>query len=306
MLANGLIRYFLVGGADLGCLEPLDDPLAELGESLPSVSPMTASYYKPSLLDVFPVPSTRESAVCIQALNFCFPMGVQVYTSEPDGPRELFHTFHMQFEEGCYGAVLTFYQEVANAVTSAGAFPRLFVPRCICLLARRPHYKTMRDCLMALYPMRDHCDEPSCTPIEHHISTLLLEVPVLPEGTSYEVVLPFLGTQLRFAQSAPDELPLLEFDTEDIILAFLPKGEDMSSTSLSKAVRTLVEIVFCLLLENKLIFHSTDPERLNRIITVLLALLFPFEWQMQKNASDAVSVHQPPQCGLYHPPCTLR
>eukprot|EP00696_Hemimastix_kukwesjijk_P015103 gnl/Hemi2/3232_TR1136_c0_g3_i1.p1 gnl/Hemi2/3232_TR1136_c0_g3~~gnl/Hemi2/3232_TR1136_c0_g3_i1.p1 ORF type:complete len:804 (+),score=69.17 gnl/Hemi2/3232_TR1136_c0_g3_i1:157-2568(+) len=254
MLKNGLLRFFLAGGADLGRLTPVD------AEAAAGVSPLAIAY-KPSVLDVFPLPSDPlQEQMCRSCMANCFPDGMRIYL-EPTGLAPKFHTFFYYWDEGTYGAALVFYERRNNARTEWGEYPVLYLPRCLCVVFRLPHYESMQQCLYALH---DSQTQALRYPVEYYISSLALELPLVSADRACELRLPFLTRIIRFALPGPSDLPLLEFRLEDLFLCF--------------SKRSVLELIFLLLLENRVWFFSSRIDRLNFVCHSLIALLYPFKW----------------------------
>lgn len=138
------------------------------------------------------------------------------------------------------------------------------VPKCMCIISRYPFFHTFYNILRALHSgMRKGLERP----LEFYVSCLVCRVPAPPRGI-YEVKLSFgecLPT-LMLKQPPVNQLPLLDVD-----FRALPR-----KLSLENTIRAMNVI----LLERSVLFVSSDPYSLTYIIEAIMALIFPFEYQM--------------------------
>eukprot|EP00826_Nyctotherus_ovalis_P002032 TRINITY_DN10385_c0_g4_i1.p1 TRINITY_DN10385_c0_g4~~TRINITY_DN10385_c0_g4_i1.p1 ORF type:complete len:276 (+),score=66.20 TRINITY_DN10385_c0_g4_i1:492-1319(+) len=138
------------------------------------------------------------------------------------------------------------------------------IPSCMCIISRYPFFHTFHSILHALHSGSKKGLE---YPIEFYVSCVVCRVPVPPRGI-YDVEVS-LGKHLPtflLKQPPVNQLPLLDVDFRT-----LPKKLSLENT---------IKILNVILLEHSVLFISKDLYSITYVIEAVMALLFPFEYQM--------------------------
>jgi len=149
----------------------------------------------------------------------------------------------------------------------SGPIPKrynLLIPSCLCIISRYPFFKTFNKILMAIYSSYNEFLE---YPLEYYISAITTTVPVPPRGF-YRVVLN-LGLNcpdIIIENSLMNQLPLL-----DINFAILPRHFSLENA---------IKLVNTIILEHNVLFVSSQTEKLTQIAESIMALMFPFDYQL--------------------------
>ncbi|CAP30398.2 Protein CBG11204 [Caenorhabditis briggsae] len=144
-----------------------------------------------------------------------------------------------------------------------GGHNTLFMSRTICVLSRLPLVNSTRALLSSLHKIISSPSSPTL-PLESYIYWCLYEVP-LP-SPSMTLKIPLLDTMIVVQRPGPKELPFFD-DSIGSIFDFLP-------------VEKFIRLFSCFLLEHQILLCSKDLSRLMTVCESLLALSFPFRWQM--------------------------
>ncbi|CAB3405241.1 unnamed protein product [Caenorhabditis bovis] len=139
----------------------------------------------------------------------------------------------------------------------------LFMSRTICVTTRLPLVHATSALLSVLHSMLTASSSPSL-PIESYIYWCLYEVPMPSPGTTLKI--PLLDTTIVVQRPGPKELPFFD-DSIGKLFDFM-------------LVENFIKLFSCFLLEHQILLCSKDLARLMSVSEALLALSFPFRWQM--------------------------
>uniref|UniRef100_A0A8R1I6Y2 UDENN domain-containing protein n=1 Tax=Caenorhabditis japonica TaxID=281687 RepID=A0A8R1I6Y2_CAEJA len=139
----------------------------------------------------------------------------------------------------------------------------LFMSRTICVISRLPLVNSTRALLTTLHQIIASPNSPAL-PLESYIYWCLFEVPM--PSPSMTLKIPLLDTTIVVQRPGPKELPFFD-DSIGSIFDFLP-------------VEKFIRLFSCFLLEHQILLCSKDLSRLMSVCESLLALSFPFRWQM--------------------------
>eukprot|EP01022_Parablepharisma_sp_SALTPOND_P017582 TRINITY_DN2830_c0_g1_i1.p1 TRINITY_DN2830_c0_g1~~TRINITY_DN2830_c0_g1_i1.p1 ORF type:complete len:808 (+),score=62.07 TRINITY_DN2830_c0_g1_i1:9971-12394(+) len=141
---------------------------------------------------------------------------------------------------------------------------RILLPSCLCIVSRYPFLKTFERILRAIYGTYNEFLD---YPLEYYISCLVCTLPLPPRGF-YQVNLQ-LGQNfkdIKIEQSLMNQLPLL-----DINFYLLPKHF---------SIENAIKILNVIMLEHNVLFVCNDVEKLTPISESIMALMFPFDYQL--------------------------
>lgn len=152
------------------------------------------------------------------------------------------------------------------ATTSAAGIKRyrILVPSCLIIASRYPFLQTFDTIMRELYGTYNEFLE---HPLEYYISQIVCKVPVPPRGF-FRVILK-LGANFKpiaIEQPAMNKLPLL-----DVNFGLLAKH---------LSVATTIKVLNAIMLEHRVLFVCNEIEKITTITQSILALMFPFEYQL--------------------------
>ncbi len=139
----------------------------------------------------------------------------------------------------------------------------VFIPKCICLVSIHPYINLFHKILSDIY---QYIREPKKIPIEKIISNLIIEVPIPPRGL-YSINYSFITENI------------LEGCENNKIQVITEISLKKFNSSLSFKIK--MEVIKHILLGSKLLFFSTDLNKLCETILSFLILLFPFKYPFQ-------------------------
>ncbi|CAD6199179.1 unnamed protein product [Caenorhabditis auriculariae] len=144
-----------------------------------------------------------------------------------------------------------------------GGHNSLYMTKTLCLLTKLPLVHASSTFLSALHSLLSSKTPPPL-PIESYIYWCLNEVPMPSPGTTLKV--PLLDTYLIVQRPSIKELPFFD-DSIGNMFRFL-------------SVEKFIRLFSSFLLEHQILLCSKDLSRLMTVCESLLALSFPFRWQM--------------------------
>ncbi len=155
---------------------------------------------------------------------------------------------------------------VSVVLTATPKKAKILIPSCLCIISKYPFFRTFDHILRALYASYTDVLE---YPLEYYISAITCGVPVPPRGF-YRVLLqlgqPPNVREIRIEQSLMNQLPSL-----DVPFALLPRHFSIENT---------LRLLNTISLEHNLLFVCQDVEKLTPVAEALMALLFPFDYQL--------------------------
>ncbi|XP_008071354.1 DENN domain-containing protein 3 [Carlito syrichta] len=207
--------------------------------------------------------------------QLCFPGGVCV-ASEPKEDCVHFLVLTDFCGNRTYGVVAQYYRPLHEeycfyngkahwepswpAVSSSG----FFVPFAVCVVSRFPYYTALKDCLSCLLTHLKLCkDFEVDNPIKDFAAKLSL-IPSPPPGPLH-LIFNMKPLQIVFPARADLESPVLDLDLHLPLLCFQPER--------------VLQILTCILTEQRLVFFSADWALLTLVAEGFMAYLHPLQWQ---------------------------
>uniref|UniRef100_A0A2K6S7M9 DENN domain-containing protein 3 n=1 Tax=Saimiri boliviensis boliviensis TaxID=39432 RepID=A0A2K6S7M9_SAIBB len=207
--------------------------------------------------------------------QLCFPGGVCVAT-EPKEDRVHFLVLTDVCGNRTYGVVAQYYRplhdeycfyngkthwEPSRPVMGAAG---CFVPFAVCVVSRFPYYNSLKDCLSCLLTHLKLCkDFEVDNPIKDFAAKLSL-IPSPPPGPLH-LVFNMKPLQIVFPARADPESPVLDLDLHLPLLCFRPEK--------------VLQILTCILMEQRIVFFSSDWALLTLVAECFMAYLHPLQWQ---------------------------
>ncbi|XP_036119777.1 DENN domain-containing protein 3 isoform X1 [Molossus molossus] len=207
--------------------------------------------------------------------QLCFPGGLCV-ASEPKEDCVHFLVLTDVCGNRTYGVVAQYYRPLHNEhcfyngkphweptrpTTSAAG---CFVPFAVCVVSRFPYYSALRDCLSCLLPHLKLCRD---FEVDNHIRDFAAKLSLIPSPPPGPLHLVFnmKPLQIVFPSRADPESPVVDLDLHLPLLCFRPEK--------------VLQILTCLLTEQRVVLFSASWALLTLMAESFLAYLQPLHWQ---------------------------
>ncbi|XP_061123770.1 DENN domain-containing protein 3 isoform X1 [Syngnathus typhle] len=203
--------------------------------------------------------------------QLCFPGGLQLSNEQREDAYH-FLVFTDLLGNRTHGVVAQYYRAVQpyqeasiqNGHRWISSKCRLFAPYAVCVISKLPYYNALRDCLSCLLVQLRPGRQVDLAETMKEFSAKLSLVPLPPPGQLHVsfslrpllVVLPSRENQ---------DGPIIDVDLHLPMLCF--------------SHPTLLQILSCMLQEQRLVFFSSDWARLTLVAECLLLYLQPLTWQ---------------------------
>ncbi|KAB0366774.1 hypothetical protein FD754_010930 [Muntiacus muntjak] len=240
-------------------------PRVELGKGVPG------GPRGPDLEDV-----SIPNGVDLLALpQLCFPGGLCV-ASEPREDCVHFLVLTDVCGNRTYGVVAQYYRPLHDeycfyngkthweASGLGGGAAGCFVPFAVCVVSRFPYYNALKDCLSCLLTHLKFCKD---FEVDNHIKDFaakLCLIPSPPPGPLH-LIFNMKPLQIVFPSRADPESPLIDLDLHLPLLCFRPEK--------------VLQILACLLTEQRIVFFSSSWALLTLVAECFMAYLHPLQWQ---------------------------
>lgn len=203
--------------------------------------------------------------------QLCFPGGLQLASEQKDDTCH-FLVFTDLFGNRTHGVVAQYYRAVQSFQESVmqnghrwnSHKCRLYAPFAVCIISKFPYYNALKDCLSCLLVQLRTVRQADLEETIREFSAKLSLVPLPPPGQLHvsfslrplQVVLP--------SRDDPDS-PVIDIDLHLPLLCFTHTA--------------LLQVLSCLLQEQRVVFFSSDWARLTLVAESLLLYLQPLSWQ---------------------------
>jgi len=141
--------------------------------------------------------------------------------------------------------------------------PKVLVPICICIVSKVPLFRTFLSIMNKLSAKASHFLH---YPLEVYINFLTSSIPMPPRGFHKLSIQVFDSELVEIVPPPPNALPVCD-------VSFYPLAACLSAENAVKAMNYIV-------LERSVILVSSRIEMLGPVAEALLALIFPFEYQL--------------------------
>uniref|UniRef100_A0A452V3C9 DENN domain-containing protein 3 n=1 Tax=Ursus maritimus TaxID=29073 RepID=A0A452V3C9_URSMA len=208
--------------------------------------------------------------------QLCFPGGVYV-ASEPKEDCVHFLVLtdvcgNRTGSEGDTGLLLSlqdescFYNGKAHWEPSwpTAGVAGCFVPFAVCVVSKLPYYNALKDCLSCLLTHLKLCKD---FEVDNHIKDFAAKLSLIPSPPPGPLHLIFnmKPLQIVFPSRADPESPVIDLDLHLPLLCFRPEK--------------VLQILTCLLTEQRIVFFSSSWALLPLVAECFLAYLHPLQWQ---------------------------
>ncbi|KAM9101225.1 DENN domain-containing protein 3 isoform X2 [Sarcophilus harrisii] len=208
--------------------------------------------------------------------QLCFPGGLCV-TPEPKEDRVHFLVLTDICGNRTYGVVAQYYKpvqdehcfyngkthwEFSGQIMHAVSY---FVPFAICLISRYPYYNAFRDCLSCLLAQLKFCKDFDV--VDERIKDFAAKLSLIPSPPPGPLHLVFnmKPLQVVFPSRADPDSPIIDLDLHLPLLCFKPEK--------------VLQIITCILTEQRIVFFSSDWALLTLIAECFMLYLHPIQWQ---------------------------
>ncbi|XP_066539369.1 DENN domain-containing protein 3 isoform X2 [Hoplias malabaricus] len=202
--------------------------------------------------------------------QLCFPGGLQVSKEQNE---DHFHFLVLTdvFGNKTHGVVVQYYRSIQ--LSQEGVLhqncnnykhPRLYTAYGVCVISKHPYYTALKDCLSCLLGQLKSCRIADMEERVKEFSAKLALVPIPPPGPLHVM---FTLRPLTIVLPAREEKdrPVIDLDLHLPFLCFRP--------------RILLQIMTCILTEQRLVFFSSDWARLTMIAECFMLYIHPLHWQ---------------------------
>nr|XP_046273687.1 DENN domain-containing protein 3 [Scatophagus argus]XP_046273688.1 DENN domain-containing protein 3 [Scatophagus argus] len=203
--------------------------------------------------------------------QLCFPGGLQVANEQREDSYH-FLVFTDLFGNRTHGVVVQYYRAIQSyqegAVQNGHRWnlskSRLYTPFAVCVISKFPYYNALRDCLSCLMVQLRPARHTDFEETIKEFSAKLSLVPLPPPGQLH-VSFSLRPLQVVLPSREDQDRPVIDIDLHLPFLCFTHT--------------TLLQVLSCLLQEQRLVFFSADWARLTLVVESLLLYLQPLSWQ---------------------------
>uniref|UniRef100_UPI0037E7A8B3 DENN domain-containing protein 3 n=1 Tax=Semicossyphus pulcher TaxID=241346 RepID=UPI0037E7A8B3 len=223
------------------------------------VSSVTEDISVPKDLDLIALP------------QLCFPGGLQLANEQREDSYH-FLVFTDLFGNRTHGVVLQYYRAAQSCLEGSvqnghrwnSSKSRLYTPFAVCVISKFPYYNALRDCLSCLLVQLRPARQADFEETIKEFSAKLSLVPLPPPGQLH-VSFSLRPLQLVLPSREDQDSPVIDIDLHLPFLCF--------------SHSTLLQVLSCLLQEQRLVLFSADWARLTLVAESLLLYLQPLSWQ---------------------------
>ncbi|XP_054636855.1 DENN domain-containing protein 3-like isoform X2 [Dunckerocampus dactyliophorus] len=197
--------------------------------------------------------------------QLCFPGGLQVTNVQRE---EQFHflVFTDVFGNKSHGVVMQYYRPIQGEMSSCqnGARMKLFCAHSMCVISKYPYFTALKDSLSCLLIQLRACPFSDVEEKVKDFAAKLALVPTPPPGQLHLMfTLPPLTIELPSREDK--DCPVIDLDLHLPFLCFRPQA--------------LLQVLSCLLQEQRVVIFSATWARLTLVAESLLLFLQPLSWQ---------------------------
>ncbi|KAM4865580.1 DENN domain-containing protein 3 [Thomomys bottae] len=163
-------------------------------------------------------------------------------------------------DEYCFYSGKTHWESSRPSVGTAGCF----LPFAVCVVSRFPYYNALKDCLSCLLTHLKLCKD---FEVDNHIKDFAARLSLIPSPPPGPLHLMFnmKPLQVVFPSRVDPESPVVDLDLHLPLLCFRPEK--------------VLQILTCILTEQRIVFFSSDWALLTLIAECFMVYLHPLQWQ---------------------------
>lgn len=215
--------------------------------------------------------SVPQNIDLIALPQLCFPDGLRI-TNESREDSYHFLVFTDVFGNQTHGVVAQYCRPVQfqqdNVIYANGhrtnEHKRLYTTFSICVISKYPYYNALRDCLSCfLFQMKTSRVSDFDEQVKEFSAKLAL-VPIPPSGPLH-VVFNLRPLQIELPSRLDVDRPVMDLDLHLPFLCFKPKQ--------------ILQIISSILMEQRVVFLSTDWAKLTLVSECFMIFIHPLRWQ---------------------------
>ncbi|XP_041933016.1 DENN domain-containing protein 3 isoform X2 [Alosa sapidissima] len=204
--------------------------------------------------------------------QLCFPEGLKI-SEECKEDSYHFLVFTDVFGNRTHGVVVQYHRHIQasqdghghqNGHWTSPKGPRLYTTYAICVISKYPYYNALRDCLSCLLIQLRTCRMVDFEERVKEFTAKLALVPIPPPGQLH-VVFSLRPLQIFLPSREDKERPAVDLDLHLPFLCFRPQQ--------------LLEIITSILMEQRVVFVSSDWARLTLVAECFMRFIHPLHWQ---------------------------
>ncbi|XP_061676537.1 DENN domain-containing protein 3-like isoform X2 [Syngnathoides biaculeatus] len=197
--------------------------------------------------------------------QLCFPGGLQVTNVKAE---EQFHflVFTDVFGKKSHGVVAQCWRPIQELTSSSqnGAGSKLFCPYSFCVISKYPYFTALKDCLSCLLMELRACRFSDVEEKVKEFAAKLVLVPIPPPGQLH-LMFTLHPLMIELPSREDKDYPAVDLDLHVPFLCFRP--------------HQLLQVLSCLLQEQRVVLFSASCARLTLVAESLLLFLQPLSWQ---------------------------
>ncbi|KAM9852525.1 DENN domain-containing protein 3-like [Aulostomus maculatus] len=198
--------------------------------------------------------------------QLCFPGGLQI-TNEQREEQFHFLVFTDVFGNKSHGVVMQCYRPILEATCfyQNGARPsKLFSAYSFCVISKYPYFTALRDCLSCLLIQLRTCRLSEIEEKVKEFAAKLSLVPIPPPGQLH-LMFTLHPLTIELPSREDKDHPAVDLDLHLPLFCFRPQP--------------LLQVLSCLLQEQRVVLFSANWARLTLVAESLLLFLQPLSWQ---------------------------
>uniref|UniRef100_A0A8C2IT86 DENN domain-containing protein 3 n=1 Tax=Cyprinus carpio TaxID=7962 RepID=A0A8C2IT86_CYPCA len=205
--------------------------------------------------------SVPQNIDLIALPQLCFPGKI---TSESREDYYHFLVFTDVFGNQTHGVVAQYYNGIHQNGHRLNKLQRLFTTYSICIISRYPYYNALRDCLSSFLLQLKTSRMCEFEEQVKEFSAKLALVPIPPPGPLH-VVFNLRPFQIELPSRLDVDRPVMDLDLHLPFLCFKPEQ--------------ILEIISSILMEQRVVFLSTDWAKLTLVAECFMIFIHPLRWQ---------------------------
>uniref|UniRef100_UPI003AAD2776 DENN domain-containing protein 3-like n=1 Tax=Centroberyx gerrardi TaxID=166262 RepID=UPI003AAD2776 len=201
--------------------------------------------------------------------QLCFPGGLQV-TNEQKEEQFHFLVFTDVFGNQTHGVVMQCHRPILEGAsfhqngTGFSKFSKLYSVYGFCVISKHPYYTALKDCLSCVLVQLRTCRLSDLEERVKEFAAKLALVPIPPPGQLH-VMFSLRPLTIVLPSREDKDHPAVDLDLHLPFLCFRPQQ--------------LLQVMSCLLQEQRVVLFSADWARLTLMAESLLLFLQPLSWQ---------------------------
>ncbi|CAL1611210.1 unnamed protein product [Knipowitschia caucasica] len=212
--------------------------------------------------------SVPEDIDLVALPQLCFPGGLQV-SSEPREEQFHFLVFTDVFGNKTFSVVMQCFKAISddlsqNSNQNGTGYPKMFSAFSFCVISKYPFFTALKDSLSCFLPQLRTC---RLSDLEDRVKDFTAKLALVPAPPPGHLHLMFTLRPLTITLPSGEDRdsPTVDLQLHLPLLCFRPQQ--------------LLQVLSCLLQEQRVVLFSADWARLTLVAECLLLFLWPLSWQ---------------------------